>query len=243
MNGDSHAAAAEAVNSHAWACDDGRYYYLGKAPHPENLEVCWGKKITDRLGWELHNHAQAGCSNERILRTTREYIDKFCTNIANKNNIFLMIQWSTWERQEWYWQGEYYQVGASGRDSVPTDLREKYQQFVIDVDWATCTDIWHEKIWEFHQELVEKQIAHVFFNGDNDFRRIDHEKKKIWGRNYLDPYSREFTYSGWLKQQHYPTVSPANWHFGPDAHCAWAEFMLQYCIDNQLLPKNAICTN
>ena len=36
VNGDSHAAAAEAVNPHAWAMDDGLFYGLGRMPHPDN---------------------------------------------------------------------------------------------------------------------------------------------------------------------------------------------------------------
>ena len=37
VNGDSHTAAAEAVNPHAWAMDDGELFYMGRAPHPANL--------------------------------------------------------------------------------------------------------------------------------------------------------------------------------------------------------------
>ena len=39
VNGDSHTAGAEAVNSHAFAEDDPDLFYLGRAPHPENLAV------------------------------------------------------------------------------------------------------------------------------------------------------------------------------------------------------------
>ena len=41
VNGDSHTAGAEAVNSHAFAEDDPALYHLGRLPHPENLEVSW----------------------------------------------------------------------------------------------------------------------------------------------------------------------------------------------------------
>ena len=37
VNGDSHTAAAEAVNPHAFAMDDGQLFYMGRAPHPENF--------------------------------------------------------------------------------------------------------------------------------------------------------------------------------------------------------------
>jgi len=37
VNGDSHTAGAEAVNSHAFADDDPAYKHLGRLPHPDNL--------------------------------------------------------------------------------------------------------------------------------------------------------------------------------------------------------------
>ena len=43
VNGDSHTAAAEAVNPHAFAMDDRPLFYLGRAPHPDNVSVSWGK--------------------------------------------------------------------------------------------------------------------------------------------------------------------------------------------------------
>ena len=43
VNGDSHTAAAEAVNPHAFAEDDPALCYLGRSPHPANLAVSGGK--------------------------------------------------------------------------------------------------------------------------------------------------------------------------------------------------------
>ena len=45
VNGDSHTAAAEAVNPHAFAMDDPTLEHLRRLPHPENLAVSWGEII------------------------------------------------------------------------------------------------------------------------------------------------------------------------------------------------------
>ena len=42
VNGDSHTAAAEAVNAHAFAEDDPNLGYLHRLPHPDNLAVVGG---------------------------------------------------------------------------------------------------------------------------------------------------------------------------------------------------------
>jgi hypothetical protein len=50
VNGDSHTAAAEAVNAHAFAEDDPYGNYLGRLPHPDNLSASWGRKLADHTG-------------------------------------------------------------------------------------------------------------------------------------------------------------------------------------------------
>ena len=96
VNGDSHTAAAEAVNVHAFAEDDPQYFYLGRAPHPDNLQVSWGKLLSLALQAGFHCAAESASSNNRIIRTTREWL----TTIKDQGEILIIIQWSTWEREE-----------------------------------------------------------------------------------------------------------------------------------------------
>jgi hypothetical protein len=232
VNGDSHAAAAEAVNPHAFAEDDTRYFYMGRAPHPDNLRASWAKKLADDIKAVLDCQAESASSNQRIIRTTREWLNK---NQTYTGNILAVIQWSTWERQEWLIDGRYYQVTASGIDDVPPDHQEKYQQYVIDTDWTQATRTAHQDIWDFHEELKQRNIPHVFFNGNNHFGSVPEADRKNWGVSYISPYDAQMTYDQWLKSHGYHTVSPKSWHFGQDAHAAWARFMLQYIVQTQMI--------
>jgi hypothetical protein len=54
VNGDSHTAAAEAVNPHAFAEDDPELNYLGRLPHPANLAVRWGKLLSETFKAGFH---------------------------------------------------------------------------------------------------------------------------------------------------------------------------------------------
>ena len=146
VNGDSHTAAAEAVNPHAWAMDDGELFYMGRAPHPANLAVSWGKLLSQTLRSSFHCGAEAGGSNARILRTTRDWLDHTPIN----QDLLLIIQWSTWEREEWLIDGEYYQVNASGIDEVPASHQQAYKEFVANLDWTAKTEQAHHDIWQFH---------------------------------------------------------------------------------------------
>jgi hypothetical protein len=229
VNGDSHAAAAEAATPHAFAEDDSQLFYLGRTPHPDNISVSWAKLLSSTLKVSFHLGAESASSNTRILRTTREWI----SNNKFIDDTLIIIQWSTWEREEWPHNGTYYQVGSSGIDDVPQELQEKYRNFVIGTDWKTKTEQAHAEIWAFHQELKEKNIKHIFFNGNNDFGKI--AKQHDWGANYIGPYDPKMTYDAVIRSAGIDTVAPNSWHFGKDGHSFFHRFMLQYIIDNKFI--------
>ena len=226
VNGDSHTAAAEAVNPHAFAMDDGPLFYMGRAPHPENLAVSWGFRLSTALRASFHCGAESASSNSRILRTTRDWL----TRIRNLDEVLMVIQWSTWEREEWLIDGVYYQIGASGQDDVPDEHKQRYKEFVVGVDWKEKTKQAHYDIWQLHVDLEGLGVNHIFFNGNNDFSAITDQKD--WGTSYIDPYDPAGTYSARIQAQGIQTVTPKSWHFGSDGHSVWNRFMLQYINAN-----------
>lgn len=229
VNGDSHTAAAEAVNPCAFANDDSRYLALGRGPHPENLAVSWCTLLARELNATLVCNAESASSNARIIRTTRSWIN----NAANLQDLLVVIQWSTWEREEWLIDGTYYQVTASGTDTVPASYQKQYRDWILDMNWYEKTLQVHKDIWQFHQELQGLNIKHIFFNGNNDFSMLREEKP--WGVNYIQPYEREGTFDARLRAFGQDTVNPDSWHFGPEGHRLWQRFMLHYITSNSLV--------
>lgn len=229
VNGDSHTAAAEAVNPHAWAMDDGELFYMGRAPHPANLAISWGKLLSQTLRASFHCQAEAGGSNSRILRTTRDWL----ANTPINQDLLVIIQWSTWEREEWLINGDYYQVNASGIDEVPASHQQQYKEYIANLNWQQKTEQAHEDIWAFHQELLDQKIPHIFFNGNSDFSQIQNQKD--WGLNYISPYDPNQTFDSLIRAHGIQTVAPKSWHFGKDGHSYFYRFMLQYIIDNKLI--------
>jgi hypothetical protein len=230
VNGDSHTAGAEAVNSHAFAEDDPALFYLGRAPHPDNLAVTWGKTLSLALRSGFRCDAESASSNARIMRTTREWL---AGGGAGHPDQLVIIQWSTWEREEWLYNNMYYQVGASGMDHVPQELQEKYRNYVIGIDWKSKTQQAHDKIWQFHNELKQLGIRHIFFNGNSDFGKITDQKD--WGVNYIGPYNPDQTYNALISARGIETVAPNSWHFGRDGHSFFSNFLLNYIINNKFV--------
>ena len=231
VNGDSHTAAAEAVNVYAFAEDDPKYFYLGRSPHPDNLQVSWGKMLSLALSSAFYCDAESARSNDRIIRTTRQWIK----NRKTKEELLVIIQWSTWEREEWYDEEskQYFQVNASGIDHVPQSWQEKYRHYVMSVDWEHKTQQAHDQIWAFHKELEDQDIPHIFFNGNNSFGGIT--EKKDWGTSYIEPYDPKGTFSAKLGLAGIDTVAPNSYHYGKDGHSFFNRFMLQYIIVNKFI--------
>ena len=230
VNGDSHTAAAEAVNPHAFAMDDGALFYLGRSPHPDNLSVSWGKLLSLALNCGLHCDAESASSNARILRTTRAWLAERKNNLED---IIVIIQWSTWEREEWEYDGVVYQVNGSGIDQVPAEAAERYRNYIIGLDWQQKTQEAHNDIWQLHQELLAQNISHVFFNGNNDFSSIIDQKD--WGNNYIGPYDPAATYDVRIRAAGFDTVAPNSYHFGKDAHSWWFNHILNYIMTNKFI--------
>jgi len=229
VNGDSHTAAAEAVNPHAFAEDDPELGPLGRLPHPANLAVSWSRLLSLTLKTGFHCAAESASSNARILRTTRDWLSQH----SHYDDLLVIIQWSTWEREEWFYNNVYYQVGASGSDSVPTEVTERYRNYVVELDWQQKTQQAHEEIWQFHQELNDKGVGHIFFNGNNDFNTI--KDRKDWGASYIGPYDPKLTYDAIIRAGGIDTVSPNSWHFGRDGHSNFHRYMLSYIMSNRFI--------
>ena len=159
VNGDSHTAAAEAVNPHAFAEDDPLYWGLGRQPHPDNLRASYGCELANHLGAILVCNAESAASNARIMRTTRKWL---LDNPTAYRDMLMVIQWSTWERQEWLIDGEYFQVNASGIDVVPESHQQQYKEYIAGINWYNvCVDA-HQMIWNLEQLFLfgEHKYAH-----------------------------------------------------------------------------------
>lgn len=228
-NGDSHTAAAECVNNHAFAEDDKQYWMMGRAPHPDNLAVSFSKLLSNRLSCGLVCAAESASSNDRIIRTTKQWMANYKHELYR---TLMLIQWSTWEREEWLIDDVLYQINASGTDHVPVSHQDQYKDYISNINWHQKTRDAHEEIWNFHQELESIGVKHIFFNGNNDFSKI--EIQKDWGTSFIGPYDPASTYDAIVSKK-CETVSPTSYHYGTDGHRVWAQFLTKYIVDNKLI--------
>lgn len=217
VNGDSHSAGAEAVNDYCFAEDDQLYKSLGRIPHPDNERVSYGCNLANELGAVFHCDAESASSNSRIIRTTKEYLKDFEPDA-------IIIGWSTWEREEWFYNGIWWQVNAGGvGHDWPDTIKDRYKDYILNLDWETATQQAHTQIYTLHEELMDLKIPHLFFNTYSNFGSQD---PKEWDNCYIGPYDPKLTYWQWLTDQGFQ--SRPTYHFRADAHRKWAEFLLPH---------------
>ena len=234
VNGDSHAAGAEINNSYCFAAD-GPTIHNDKSPHTDNIKLSFGYLLAEKLGHEFVTDAISGASNDRILRTTKEYLAK------NNHNVFVLIGWSTTDRKEFLIDGEYH-CFSPGYYTNNLKLKHHFKKYILSLDHNTAMKqnyFWHEKIYNFHLELNQNNIPHLFFNTFSVFNSEDHPSyQKIfynWSQKMIGPYKDNETYYGWLKNNGYNTVHKKSYHFGADAHKRWADRLYNWLTQHQLL--------
>ena len=198
VNGDSHSAGAELINGYCFAADDKRYIAWGSRAHPEAIPHTYGYKLAQALNQPFFLEAESASSNTRILRTSRKFINE----TKDKSKLFVIIGWTTADREEWEYLDGYLQITASGTDSVPESMEEEYKEWVIK---QTKEEFWRKhEIWEnefnkFSKELDQQNIKHLFFH-ISKFRQ-------------------------YLTKQGYQTINGGQ-HFDADAHTAWYKYLL-----------------
>jgi len=229
VNGDSHSAGAEAVNSYCFAEDDTKHRTLGRSPHPDNLAVSYGQHIANKLDAELRCDAESASSNSRIVRTTEDYLR------YHGRPDLIVIGWSTWEREEW-WDQEtmrFWQINAGGvGEDWPDDIKEHYKKWVLDLDYQAGVNKSNRAIHNFHLKLAKLGIPHYFFTCYEPFRNTE---ILDFDGCYLAPYDKDYTYYNWCRAQGFQTVTPKSYHFGADAHRAWANFLYPRIIHQCLV--------
>jgi hypothetical protein len=223
VNGDSHSAGAELVENYAFADDDPTYKHLGRRPHPDAIPHTFGYKLAQSLNAGFYLDAESGSSNARILRTTQQFLQD-----NRKQDVFVLIGWTSWDREEWLDGETYYQVTAGGTDSVPAHLAEEYKAWVAK---QTMQELdrkqleWHNKIYKLHTTLQDAGISHLFFNTYSWFRT--HVQEPLpWHGCYLTPYGQTGTYTNWCKDNGYQPVRYGSYHYGKDAHIGWYKHLL-----------------
>jgi hypothetical protein len=214
VNGDSHVAGA----------------YQNEMYQPN---ISFAGVLAEKFQLNYVNEALAGGSNNRIIRTSKKYLEK-----ADPETTLVFIAWSTFERTEWFFQNEWHQI--SGQPLYQPTHRQKLNKL-----WKDYTDaFWNDTnekssifylsrsiefqyyIKEFSEWLSKRKFKHLFCHSHSSFFYKPSGFEIKWDNNvwlFDDPYNNSITFcsksveSGYKPDEH--------WHFNRDAHSHYAIYI------------------
>ena len=134
--------------------------------HPDNrpyrLPKVWPHKLGKLLNIEVDNIARSASSNDaivrRVLRKVLELLEKY-----NGKEIFVIIGWSSPERKDFYYKGDW----SSWETLYPAQLEQSFR----DVDLNKFYEIYLKKFWneeEYTERYIQQNLLlHHFLNSYN----------------------------------------------------------------------------
>ena len=206
--------------------------------------------LAKKFQLEYKNQALAGGSNQRIIRTTLEYLPKL-----DPAKTVIVIGWSSFERTEWHYKDKWHQICGQAAYSVDAELRELWNHHIT--MWQSNANKerfrriqeQHQAIWCFHVLLTNLGYQHLFYQGcktfffDNCPEQTGPYKlpwaPETWVHNpyvIINEQTRQSeNFSQYVSSKGCEHTD--NWaHYGADAQHIWADYLepfLQYKI-NQL---------
>lgn len=196
--------------------------------------------LADKFNLTYKSSALPGGSNQRIIRTSWQDLKHYepCKTVV-------VIGWSSFERTEWYNQGQWHQICGDPHYQVNKSIKELWQHH-MDAWWANnhyenfrIMIEQHQAIWVFQQQLTDQGFSVLFYQGCDTFffdgcPQQDQSFElpwpaDIWAHN---PYVRVGpdntrhveNFSVWAKNQGFCHTDNRA-HFGSDAHQAWAKYL------------------
>lgn len=181
--------------------------------------------IANHYSAESTNLALSGASNDRIYDTTLQYLN------TNSSPDLVVIGWSEHGREQWYHNGQFHEVNNLGVGaSLPDQLKRRFQfwkQYIQkDEAWFRVMNIyWHNKIYNLHTILTEKNIPHLFFNAFHAFYHQENQQLD-WQGQFFCPYHQNRCYVNWCVEHGFEEITPGWQHFNEDAHRRWGELLI-----------------
>jgi len=227
VNGDSHSVGHGIVVPHGLTVDDDKFLDIDEAPHPANLPFSYGAILANKLNCNLVCQARSGGSVARAIRTTKQFV------YQTQGELFVLIGWPSFEREEWFHNGSWWPINAGGHEALPPTLTTRYKQWVTNLDntnysYKQRQPLMLNLIYEFHSWLNNHNVKHLFFNTAQSFQP-DLQGTADFGINFVNPYGpwkNDYQFVEHLKNANF---TPDSWgHYGKDGHIAWADFLLPH---------------
>ena len=206
-------------------------------------EKAYPKWCADALGWEYENIADSGASQERIIRTTIQWLGRNYKKYKNKE-VFVVIMWSAPGRTEFYDDriNQYRQI-VPNNDVVYkqefTNTQYIYYKSYVAVQHRHAQMIkWYNNVILMQNYLSNLGINYLFLNATetlpvstpSNSAQFLPLSAQINYKKYPWAHISENSYFNLLSKRGFkcPSHAPSGGHFGEDAHKFYGNNLAKY---------------
>lgn len=201
----------------------------------DNRDKSMAGVIAEHFGATSTRLAVSGASNDLIYNSTLDYIN----NPENIKPDLVIIGWTEHGREQWYFEGQMHEINQLDvGQRIPEQFRRRYQFWKNHIqsegEWHRVMGYyWHNKIYNMHLMLREREIPHLFFNAFNAFQIPNENEWLQWHDTFFRPYHQNLCYVSWCRERGYKEITPGWEHYNEDAHAAWGKTMIDYMYNHQ----------
>ncbi|MFN8771071.1 MAG: DUF6071 family protein [Neisseriaceae bacterium] len=204
----------------------------------ERFKNSWPGKLGSTLGFnQVVNLGYPGGSNDRILRTTITWIlQNWSSN--SKNNLFVIIGWSSPMRREFYLNEKWRQLIPHHDYSDPeaSILNRVYRE----IAWSTYESAirFAIQVITLQNFLKQHNIPYLFFDAISSFSKTNLDSESaidlyipfIDKKHYFKFGSENCSMADYLK-----TNENGNRHPNIEEHKKWANILIEFIKEENLL--------
>lgn len=221
FNGDSHTSGSELLDPK----NDTYSYKLAKLLNAEIVD----------------NPAIGGASNDRILRTTEDFL-RDCKEYPD----LIVIGWSESIRFDWFYDGQYRSCGSEEFDRTEAEphdpIRHEHLRDTMRGEVGYAHSYYQQnQMYNLHEKLNYLNIPHLFFNAHRSFHYCLTRTKTFlpnvdlfiynWNDCFWNPYHEiDGCFLDWGNNRGY-SVTRYN-HLESKAHTEFAKLLFDYINDN-----------
>ena len=217
----------------------------------ECYEKAWPKKLADSLGYKPVNLAVSGASDDRVVRTTIEYIGKL-KKYPNydPSKFFVVISWpglhrtelyQTFDNEPGFWDEGWMPMVAGNEETYRQQCSK--MAFMYYKAWVMRQNI-HQASIKFYLNvlllqniLISNKIKYLFWNSSMTVpASYPHYLYEIYHKRFPHILEKRKSYTEMLESNGFRHSPFAKWgHYGEDSHKWFADFLKSYITKNKLL--------
>lgn len=234
-NGCSHTAGAEIEKPRQGVC----------------YERAWPKKLANKMGVDSVNLAESGASDDRVCRTTIQYISKVKkANNYDPSKVFVAIAWPGLYRSEifnikdkeaGFWDNGWMSIVAGNDESykelVSPSAYAYYRAWVMRLNPTQETIRFYSNVLLLQNLLIANKIKFIFWNACSN---VPHDQRayfdEVYKRRFPFLTQKEYSFTNLLHNQGFKHSEFAQYgHYGEDSQEWFADFLHRYITKENLL--------